>query len=143
MFVQQVSVFLQNASGRMADVLGTLAENDIDLLALSIADTSDYGILRLIVNAPEKAVAALKGGNYLVNTADVIAVAVEDSPGGLYKAVTTLTEAKISIEYMYAFFGYEDKKALVIVRVENTRLAVETLEKAGITSLAADKVYAR
>ena len=119
MLVKQISIFLENKSGRLAEVTKVLGENNIDISALSIADTTDFGILRLIVNNPDKAEKVLKDNEFTVSCTSVIAIAVEDTPGGLAKALSILEEESIGIEYMYAFVGKADDEALVIIRVEN------------------------
>ena len=98
MFVKQISVFLENKSGRLADALRVLAENKIDIRALSIAETTDYGILRLIVNQPDEAIAHLKAENFTVSATTVIAIAIEDKPGGLTITLEALEKENISVE---------------------------------------------
>lgn len=141
MHVKQISVFLENKSGRLAEVTRVLGENNIDISALSIADTTDFGILRLIVNDPQKAEKALKESEFTVSSTNVIAIGIEDRPGGLSKALEILDNESIGIEYMYAFVGKKSDEALVILRVENSSKAVEILVKGGIDVLSSDKVY--
>ncbi|TYQ15816.1 UNVERIFIED_CONTAM: hypothetical protein Cloal_2306 [Acetivibrio alkalicellulosi] len=141
MHVKQISVFLENKSGRLAEVTKVLASNNIDISALSIADTTDFGILRLIVNDPEKAEKALKESEFTVSCTSVIAIAIEDKPGGLSKALNILEEKAIGIEYMYAFVGKTSDEALVIIRVEDPCKAVDVLMNNGIKVLSSDKVY--
>jgi hypothetical protein len=139
--VKQISVFLENKSGRLAEVTKIFGENDIDISALSIADTTDFGILRLIVNDPEKAEKVLKENGFTVSSTNVIAIGVEDKPGGLSKALEILEAHSIGIEYMYAFVGKKSDEALVLLRVEDCSKAVEVLTKGGIEVLSSDKVY--
>ncbi|ACL75050.1 ACT domain-containing protein [Ruminiclostridium cellulolyticum] len=141
MLVKQISVFLENKSGRLADVTRTLADNNINICAMSIADTTDFGILRLIVNKPEEAESALSEQQFTVSCTSVIAIGVEDKPGGLAKALDILRDNGISIEYMYAFVGKTGNEAFVILRVENPETAIETLLKYGIEILPNDKIY--
>lgn len=141
MLVEQISVFLENKSGRLAEVTRTLADNNIDICALSIADTTDFGILRLIVNKPKEAEKALSEQNFTVSCTNVIAIGVEDKPGGLAKALGILHENSISIEYMYAFVGKAGNEAFVIMRVENPDQAIQTLEKCDIKILPSEKIY--
>ncbi|MFZ5988334.1 MAG: ACT domain-containing protein [Bacillota bacterium] len=141
MLVKQISVFLENKSGRLAEVTKILGDNNIDISALSIADTTDFGILRLIVNDPEKAEKVLKENEFTVSSTSVIAIAVADKPGGLSKALSVLDGNSIGIEYMYAFVGKAADEALVILRVEDADKAVDTLTKSGINVLPSDKVY--
>ena len=141
MDVKQISVFLENKSGRLAEVTKILGENNIDISALSVADTTDFGILRLIVNNPEKAEEILKESEFTVSSTNVIAIGVEDKPGGLSKALEMLDGESIGIEYMYAFVGKKSEEALVILRVDNSSKAVDVLAKKGIEVLSSDKVY--
>lgn len=141
MLVKQISVFLENKSGRLAEVTRTLAENDINICALSIADTTDFGILRLIVNKPEEAEKALSGNELTVSCTNVIAIGVQDKPGGLAKALDILEEKSISIEYMYAFVGKHGNEAFVILRVENPDEAIVTLKNSDIELIPSEKIY--
>lgn len=141
MFVKQISVFLENKSGRLADVTRTLGDNDIDISALSIADTTDFGILRLIVNKPEKAEEVLKEHGYTFSATSVIAIGVQDKPGGLAVALEILDEANIGIEYMYAFVSKTDEEALVILRLDDAEKAVAVLKDKGVRVLTASQVY--
>jgi hypothetical protein len=141
MLVKQISVFLENKSGRLAEVTKTLGSNGIDISALSIADTTDFGILRLIVNQPEKAEAVLRENGFTVSCTDVIAIAVADKPGGLAVALEVLDSEAIGIEYMYAFVGKTSNEALVILKVESPKKAIETLTKNNIKVLSSDTVY--
>jgi hypothetical protein len=141
MLVKQISIFLENKSGRLAEVTKILGENEIDISALSIADTTDFGILRLIVNDPEKAEDVLSSNGYTVSCANVIAIGVADEPGGLAAALEVLDAKGIGIEYMYAFVGKHSNEALVILRVDNSELAVKTLLDNNIKVLPSKLVY--
>ncbi|MGI6621813.1 MAG: acetolactate synthase [Clostridiaceae bacterium] len=142
MFVKQVSVFLENKSGRLAEVSRILGQNSIDIRALSIADTAEFGILRLIVNNPDLAVEVLTEKGFSVGTTEVIAIRVDDKPGGLSQALNCLEENDIGIEYMYAFIGNVGScKALVIIRVDDVQYAMETLEKNNIEIVPSEKIY--
>jgi len=141
MFVKQISVFLENKSGRLAEVTSILGKNNIDISALSIADTTDFGILRLIVNKPDDALNVLKENGFTVSATDVIAISVEDKPGGLAKALDTLYKNNIGIEYMYAFVGKISDEALVILKVDKVEDALKTLNENNIKILSADEVY--
>ncbi len=141
MKVRQISIFLENKSGRLAQVTGVLGENGINIRALSIADTTDFGILRLIVNNPDKAYRVLKEAGITVSVTDVIAVEVADEPGGLAKVLNSLDRAGINIEYLYAFVQKASNAALVVFRVERLDDAVETLQEDGIRILSGDEVY--
>lgn len=141
MVVKQISIFLENTSGRLAEVTKILGENSIDIRALSIADTTHFGILRLIVNQPEKAEKVLKEHGLTVSGTSVIAIGVKDQPGGLAKALEVLDGESIGIEYMYAFISKKEDEALVILRVEDPDGAVASLKRNGISVLSADQVY--
>jgi hypothetical protein len=142
MQVKQVSVFIENISGRLAEVSRVLGQNNVNIRALSIADTSEFGILRLIVNDPDLAASLLKKDGFSVGTTEVIAICVDDSPGGLTDALTCLEHNEIGIEYMYAFIGSSDpEKALVILRVEDTEKAIEVLNNCGIDTVPPNKIY--
>ena len=139
--IKQISVFVENKSGRLSDILNVIGKNGIDISALSIADTTDFGIVRMIVNDPDKAAEILKSNNLVVKVTDVIALAVVDKPGGLAGEIEKLKNAGISIEYMYAFIGKSDKCALVIVRVENPEKALEVLKDESVTVVSPEEVY--
>jgi len=141
MLVKQISIFLENKSGRLAEVTKVLGNEGIDISALSIADTTDFGILRLIVNQPDKAEAVLKENGFTVSCTSVIAIAVADKPGGLAVALDVLENSEIGIEYMYAFIGKSEKEALVILRVEDSDKAIDVLNKNNITVISSKDVY--
>lgn len=141
MKVKQISVFLENKSGRLAQVTATLGENDINIRALSIADTTDFGILRLIVNDPDKAYRVLKEAGFTVGFTDIIAVEAADQPGGLAVALQLLDRAGINIEYLYAFVQKASNAALVVFRVEQLDEAVKVLQENGIRVLTGEDVY--
>lgn len=141
MKVKQISIFLENKSGRLAQVTRVLGENGINIRALSIADTTDFGILRLIVSDPGKAYQVLKEAGFTVSTTDVIAVEVEDNPGGLAGVLKSLDRAGINIEYLYAFLQKASKAALVVFRVERLEEAVKVLQENGTRILGEDEVY--
>jgi len=141
MSIKQISVFVENKTGRMTEITEVIGAAGVDIRALSIADTSDFGILRLIVNKPDVAVAALKGAGLTVSLTDVIAVGVDDKPGEFAKAMRTMSEADMSIEYMYAFIGRSDDRAFVILRVEVPERAAEVLAAAGFEILSGEQIY--
>ena len=140
MLVKQISIFLENKSGRLAEVTHVLGKNNINISALSIADTTDFGILRLIVNKPEEAEKILRESEFTVSCTDVIAIAVKDEPGGLAIALKILEKASISIEYMYAFVGKTTNQALVILRVEELQKAINILTENDIRVLSSEEV---
>lgn len=141
MLIQQLSVFVENTPGRLADITATLAENNIDIRALSIADTTDYGILRLIVNDPEKAARALKEAGTTVSITNVLGISIADAPGGFSKAVRILSDAGISVEYAYAFITPSAGSAYVILRVKDNEKAVEVLQQAGVELIAQSQIF--
>ncbi len=143
MYVKQISVFVENRFGRMADIIDALAQNEIDISALSLADTSEFGVLRLIVDKPELAVDVLKNEGVIVKLSDVLAIAIDDAPGGLAKALKVLTEANVTIEYMYAFVGKADGKAMTVIRVDDEAKAAEALKNGGVTLLTTEDISAR
>lgn len=140
--VKQISVFLENKAGRLASVTKILGEAGINIRALSIADTSDFGILRLIVNDPPQAYRILKDSGFTVSETEVIAVSVPDSPGGLADVLGVMAEVGINIEYLYAFIGTRAENALVIFKVEDLEQAVKVFNEKGIKFLEEDEVYA-
>lgn len=141
MKIKQISVFLENKSGRLAAVTRLLAEYGINIRALSIADTSDFGILRLIVDDPDRAYSELKGSGFTVSLTEVLGVEMPDRPGGLSNILSILEENGINIEYLYAFIGRGDNGALVIFRVEELDAAINVLQSRGITILEGEKIY--
>lgn len=141
MKVQQISAFLENKSGRLAHLTQVLGQAGINIRALSIADTSDFGILRLIVNKPGEALEALKNAGFTVSITDVIAVEVKDQPGGLGDVLKLLESARINIEYLYAFLEKSSNDALVVFRVEQIDDAIALLAKNNINVLEGSRVY--
>jgi hypothetical protein len=141
MLVKQISVFLENKSGRLAEVTRTLRARGIDIRALYIADTTEYGILRMIVDKPDLALEALGGNGFTVSSTNVIAVAIPDKPGTLDNALETLSDNGISVDYLYAFVGRSSSDAIVVIRVEDPELALDKLEQTGIRVLSSKEVY--
>jgi len=139
--VKQISVFLENKSGRLAKVSHILGDRRINIRALSIADTTDFGILRLIVSDPDQALAALKAEGLTVSATEIIAVQIPDRPGGLAGVLAILDGAGINIEYMYAFVGKTLDDAVVVFRVEEIDRAIALLGEKGITLLRGEQVY--
>ncbi|MGI6683938.1 MAG: ACT domain-containing protein [Bacillota bacterium] len=141
MSVQQISVFLENKCGRLAEVTKLLAKVGVNIRALSIADTSDFGILRLIVDKPDIAYQVLKENDFTVSMTEVIAVEMPDIPGGLARVLEILDKEKINLEYLYAFIGQSGCEAINIFRVEQIDEAVEVLEKHQIKVIPEVEVY--
>jgi hypothetical protein len=143
MFVKQISIFLENKSGRLAEVTKVLGDNGIDISALSIADTTNFGILRLIVNDPDKAEKVLQSNGFTTSATSVIAIGVKDEPGGLAAALSILKDAELEIEYMYAFVSKKEDEALVILKTGDPEKAVEVLTSNGVNVLSSEQVYKR
>ena len=141
MRAEQISVFLENKAGRLAEVTAILAEANVNIRALALADTSDFGVLRLIVNDNAKAVAALKSQGFTVGKTDVAAVEVEDKPGGLHRILDILNKAGINVEYMYAFVTQGENNAIMIFRFDNIDEAFKLLEKNNVKVINGSKVY--
>ena len=141
MLIKQISVFVENKPGRLNEVIKALVSVDVDIRALSLADTTDFGILRLIVNKPEIAATSLKSEGFMVSLTDVIAIGVPDKPGGLSYALDILTNNGIGVEYMYAFIGRDNSDAMVIFRVENITDAIKVLTENDIRIIKSDEIY--
>ena len=131
MAIKQLTIFVQNRQGALVTVTDTLAANNINIRALSIAETEDFGILRLIVNDVESAKKVLADEGYLIKTVDVVGVKIGDAPGKLTSALGVLDKAGINMEYLYAFMARTDKHAYVVLRVEDNDAAEAALEAAG------------
>ena len=142
MVVKQISVFLENRVGRLQEVTEVLANSEINIRALSLADTSDFGILRLIVNKPEAALDVLQEAGFTVRENEVIAVEVEDKPGGLARILGVFSSAGISLEYMYAFVERKADNAVMIFRVESNAKVIKSLQDAGVSLLSDEEVRA-
>ncbi len=131
MTIKQLTVFVQNSKGTIVSVTNALAENDVNIRALSIAETKDFGILRLIVNDNDKAIKILEENGYLIKAIDVIGVKIGDKPGELSSALAVLDKADINVEYLYAFMARTEKHAYVVLRVEDNAAAEKALSDAG------------
>jgi hypothetical protein len=141
MRAEQISVFLENKAGRLAEVTGILAEAGVNIRGLAVADTSDFGVLRLILDDNIKAVKALKNHGFTVAKTDVVAVEVEDRPGGLHRILDILHKGEINVEYMYAFVQHSGKNAVMIFRIDNIAEAVKILKDHHVTVIDGNKVY--
>lgn len=139
MAIKQLSVFLENKHGRLWKALNTLKNENIDIRALSIADTSDFGILRIIVSDPKKAKEALEK-EFAVSIADVLAIEVDDQPGGLEAALELLNENNVNVEYIYAFVEKKTSKALVVLRTEDNEKSLALLKQKEF-SIIEDEAY--
>jgi len=139
--VKQISVFVENKKGRLARITDVLGKGGIDLIALSIADTTNFGIMRCIVNDPEKALKLLKENDITASTTEVIVAEVVDKPGGLAYVLGLLDKADISVEYLYSFVRTPNENALILFRVEEIDRAVKTLEAGGVKLLDEKDIY--
>ena len=142
MRVEQIAVFLENKSGRLAEITSILAENDINIRALSVADTADFGILRLIVDKVEKAKVVLKENGFTVGKTNVIAVEVPDRTGGLASVLKVVEKAGLNVEYMYAFVNKTGEDAVLIFRFDTMDKAIETLQQSGFKILTGEQICA-
>ena len=141
MKVEQISIFIENKSGRLAEITRILGDAGINIRALSLADTSDFGILRLIVNDVESAKAVLKEKGFTVNKTEVIAVEVPDQPGGLSAILQTLDSDQINVEYMYAFVERCGGNAVIIFRFDEIDRAIAALMKTNVNILEGERLY--
>lgn len=139
MIVKQLSVFLENREGRIKDVLEILATNDVNVVATSLADTSEYGMLRMIVSDPEKAQRVLKEKHVSAMLTDVICIRVPHAVGSLYKAMKALEDAKVNVEYMYAFANGADASA--VLKTRDIAQAVSALENKGFSVYSTEEAY--
>ena len=136
MAIKQLTVFVENKQGALVHITKALSENNINLRALSIAETEDFGILRLIVNDQEKAQKVLAENDYLIKVTDVVGVKIGDAPGKLSAALAVLDEQKINMEYLYAFMARTEKHAYVVLRVEDNAMAEKALTDAGFKMIS-------
>lgn len=143
MSVKQISVFIENKIGSLMGVTSCLAENGINIRALCLADASDFGILRLIVNHPNRAYRALKEAGLTVRETDVLALEIDDVPGGINAGLSALEQAGINVEYVYAFIGVEKGKAVNIYKVDKMEHAARALSAANLRLLDREEVYYR
>ena len=141
MKVEQISIFIENKSGRLAEITRILGEASINIRALSLADTTDFGILRLIVDNVEKAKDVLKERGFTVNKTEVVAVEVPDRPGGLATILQTLDAGQINVEYMYAFVERCGGNAVIIFRFDETDKAIAALRASNFSILEGDRLY--
>ncbi|MGA2378892.1 MAG: ACT domain-containing protein [Spirochaetia bacterium] len=142
MSVKQISVFLENKKGRLAEVTKTLFHEKINIRALSLADTADFGVLRIIVDNPERSLTVLKSHGFVAQVTEVIAVEVEDRPGGLSQILEVLDQDNVNVEYMYAYVEKSRENAIVICRIDDRERSLQILEKNGITTLSAEALKA-
>ncbi|MBQ2668996.1 MAG: ACT domain-containing protein [Clostridia bacterium] len=138
MQIQQLSVFIENKPGRLAEITEVLANANVDIRAISVADTSDFGILRVIVDRPKEAVLALREHGMTVSLTNVLAVGFSDEKGAFSKIIRVLSNAGIDVEYIYAFVSRDRGKASVIIRTDKSARAAEVLVQNGVELLTAE-----
>ena len=140
MQVQQHAVFVENKSGRLAEIAEIIAGAGADIRALTVADTSDFGILRLIVDKPQIAAQALRDADMTVSITSVIMMGLSDQPGAFAQAMRTLAENHVSVEYMYAFVSKDSGRASVIIRTDEVERGIEVLRAGGVTILSQEDI---
>lgn len=143
MKIHQLSMFLENKPGRLSEPCRLLAEADINILTLSVADTQQFGILRLIVRDWEKAKEVLEASGCVVNVTEVVATEVEDKPGGLAAVLEIIENAELNIEYMYAFTFRSGDRAVIVFRFDNPDLAIAALQSKGVNVIGGVELYDR
>ena len=141
MTIEQLSVFVENSPGKLVEAVESLAGAGIDMRALSLADTADFGILRVIVDKPDLALEVLQEAGYLVKSSEVIPVSVSDKPGGLAGILRILADAGVDVEYTYAFVAHSRNNAYVILRVNDNAAAIKALTDGGVSMLSPGEMY--
>lgn len=141
MIAHQVSVFIENKKGHLAAVTKVLFEGGVDIRAISLFDTKEFGVLRLIVDHPEEAASLLKETGHIVNISSVFAIDVEDQPGGLYRVLEVLDEHDISIEYTYSFYLKKEMNPLILFKVDQPEKATQLLCDKGISVVGKDRIH--
>jgi hypothetical protein len=139
MLIKQLSVFLEDRSGRLTELTRILAENDVNITALSVAETADYGIVRMVVGRPELAKEALEKAGFSIGLTDVVCVNMPDKPGSLYRILEILTDVKINIDYMYAFSN--NAVALAVIRAADAAQVIEVLQQHRLQLLSQSDIY--
>jgi len=140
MYTKQISVFLENKAGRLAELTKLLADEGVNIRALSLADAGDFGVLRLIVDERSRCLGTLKAHEFAAQETDVLAVEIEDRPGSLHRIVEVLDEGGVNVEYMYAFLGRKGNSAIMVFKSDDAARAVEALKKGGIGILPEDVI---
>lgn len=140
MTINQISVFLENKSGRLADVTKVLADGEINLRAMTIADTADFGILRLVVNNPDKAARILEENGFTIRITKVLGIEIDDKPGGLHKIMELFKENGLNIEYLYASLENKNQKAVVIFKVEDVKLGIKIIENNSLVAISGNEL---
>ncbi|MDD1753639.1 MAG: ACT domain-containing protein [Methanotrichaceae archaeon] len=140
--IKQISLFVENKPGRMAKVSKTLSDANVNIRALTIAEAGDFGVIRMVVDDPEKGYKVLKDNGFTVSTTEVLAVEMKDTPGGLYTIVNTLGESSVNVDYAYAFVTAKAQKAMLILRVDNIVKAREVLGAKAIKIATREEIQA-
>ncbi|MCI5892573.1 MAG: ACT domain-containing protein [Clostridiales bacterium] len=140
MLVKQISVFMENRPGRLAEITKVLSDNDVDIRAINIADTTDFGILRMIVNDEVKAEKVLRDNQMTANTSEVIAISIPDSVGAFSSVIQLLKDKDISIEYIYSFIGEKSTKAVIVLKTSDLEASAAILKENGVTVLTKEDV---
>jgi hypothetical protein len=143
MIVDQISIFIENKLGTLAEVTGIMGDAGIDLRALSLADTADFGVLRVIVDDPHKALELLRAAGFVVSMTQTLAVPITDSPGGLAHVLRILADAGVSVEYSYAFITRKEGNAYVILRVADNAQAQKVLSEEGVNATTDGNIFER
>ena len=138
--VRQISVFVENKPNKLAEAMKLLKSSKINIRAMALADTKDFGILRLIVNDTEKAVDIFKNASYAVTVTEIVAISIPDSPGQLSRVLDILGEKGVNLEYLYAFIGKSDKSVSFVIRVDDNDNAYAALTEAGIIQLTENDI---
>ena len=141
MKIKQLSIFLQNRMGSLSKPLEVLSENGINIRAMCMADTSEFGILRLVVDDPEKGKEALEQNNFLVKMTEIIGVEMNDTPGGLTSVLKTIRDNNIDLEYLYAFTHDKADKAILLLHADDIEKLIEVLQNSNITIVPSEEVY--
>ncbi len=141
MQIQQLSIFVENKAGRLMEIVDVLKEKNVNISALSLADTTDFGVLRMIVCDPEKAKAALRDSGVIVKTTPVLALPIDDTPGGLAAMLSLLASERVAVEYMYAFATRREGKAVMVLRVDDAQRAQSILTAKGFGDVDAAQLF--
>ena len=135
MIIKQISIFMENTTGRLADITSLLAEAGINMRAISIADTTDFGILRMVADQPDEAIRLLKEAGFTARETDVIGVEVPDHPGELARIMALFRDAGVGIEYLYASLEHKADQAVIVLKVDDIQSGLNMLEKNGFATI--------
>ena len=141
MLIKQISVFVENRPGRLFEITGVLRDAGVDIRALTIADTTDFGIMRCLVDRPDEAIAVLSENGFTASPTEVVAVQVPDVPGGLAHVLQIIDDAGINVEYLYSFVRTPNDNALILFRVDDTEKCQKLFAENGIVTLTDEQVY--